>query len=174
MLVQQPTRYRHQKGKPSVLMKLDITKAFDSVSWAFMIEVLCHLGFGTQWIGLLCQLLHSSSTRVLLNGEPGDPIHHHRGLRQGNPLSPMLFIIVMDVLSGLIYKAEEQALFTPLLPGTGHHRISFYADDVVILASPGTQEIDFLKSMLNKFDDASVLHTNMMKSSFILIDCSEE
>lgn len=114
MLVQQMAKFLHRQGTPRVMLKLDITKAFDTVSWAFLLEVLIHLGFGGRWRTLLCNLLSTSSTRVMLNGIPGDYIRHHRGLRQGDPLSPMLFIIVMDVLTALVTKAEELGALHPL------------------------------------------------------------
>lgn len=79
-----------------------------------LLEVLRHLGFGMAWCSLVLTLLSSSSTRILLNGEPGQLIQHQRGLRQGDPLSPMLFIIVMDVLNSLFVKAGSEGLLQPL------------------------------------------------------------
>ena len=70
-----------------LFLKLDISKAFDSVSWAFLLEILTHLGFGPIWCNLVTNLLKTSSTRVLVNGEPGREIRHQQGLRQGDPLS---------------------------------------------------------------------------------------
>ena len=92
--------------------KLDISKAFDSVSWAFLLEILVHLGFGQVWRNLVLNLLATSSTRVLLNGDPRDVIRDQRGLRQGDPLSPML--LVMDVLNSLFIKARELDILQPL------------------------------------------------------------
>jgi len=105
ILVQQTVKVLHRQNMPSLFLKLDISKAFDSVSWAFLLEVLSHLGFGMTWCNMVSNLLYTSTTRIMLNGEPGGVIQHQRGLRQGNPLSPMLFILVMDVLNSIIVKA---------------------------------------------------------------------
>jgi len=81
MLVQHSIKSLHKKKVSSLFLKLDISKAFDSVSWAFLTEVLSHLGFGPVWRCMISNLLISSSTQVLLNGSPGIPIKHRRGLR---------------------------------------------------------------------------------------------
>lgn len=69
-------------------------------------------------------MLLSSSTRVFVNGELGEIIHHRRGLRQGDPLSPILFILVMDVLNSLVLKAQDLGLLQPLLRRGRGQRIS--------------------------------------------------
>jgi hypothetical protein len=93
-----------------LLLKLDISKAFDSVSWSFLLEILEWLGFGIIWRDIISGLLTTSSTQILLNGVPGKFINHKRGLQQGDPLSPMLLIIVMDALSLLITRAASVGL----------------------------------------------------------------
>lgn len=148
LLVHHMTRYLHSQRKPTLLIKLDITKAFDSISWAFLLDVLRHLGFGHCWRSLICALLASSSTRVLLNGYPGQPIRHYRGLRQGDPLTPMLFIIAIDVLRRLISKAEDLQLLTPLAARQPQHRASFYANDVVVFTAPIEENLVLIKSIL--------------------------
>lgn len=82
MLVQQTVRFLHQQKQPRILLKLDISKAFDSVSWSFLLEVLQQLGFGQIWRDIICGLLSTSSTQVLLNGIPGEHISHWRGLQR--------------------------------------------------------------------------------------------
>jgi hypothetical protein len=114
MLVQQTARFLHQQKQPRILLKLDISKAFDSVAWPFLVEVLQHLGFGLICHDIISGLLASSSTQVLMNGILGERIVHQRGMRQGDPLSPTLFILVMDVLSHMVAKATKLGLLEPL------------------------------------------------------------
>jgi hypothetical protein len=141
MLVQQMARYLHQPKQAQTLLKLDITKAFDSVSWPFLLEVLRNLGFGQIWCDIISGLLTSSSTQVILNGISGERILYQRGLRQGDPLSPMLFILFMDVLHYMIKKASEEDLLQPLARRALQHRVSLYADDVLFLR-PSAADID--------------------------------
>lgn len=80
-LVQGIARRLHSLRTSVVLLKLDISKAFDSLHWSFLFDVLRRLGFGNRWIGWVGALLGTSSIRVLLNGVPGRIIAHRRGIR---------------------------------------------------------------------------------------------
>jgi len=172
MLVQQTIKILHRRKISSLFLKLDISKAFDSVDWSFLLEILAHLGFGAVWRNLVSNLLHSASTQVLLNGEPGDFITHQRGLRQGDPLSPMLFILVMDVLNSLFMKAEAEGLLLPL-HSTGQ-RLSLYADDVALFIRSEEDDLQITKNLLQVFEEASGLRTNLQKSCVIPIHCDGE
>jgi len=136
-------------------------------------EVLGKLGFGSRWRDLLCGLL-VSSTQVLLNGIPGGFIQHKRGLRQWDPLCPMLFILVMDVLNWMLTKASEAGLLQPLSRRPIQHRISLYADDVALFLKPAANDINLILNILQLFGDASGLRTNVQKSSVMPIQCSED
>jgi hypothetical protein len=103
--VRQSMRLLHQLRAPRVLLKLDLARAFDTISWPFLFEVLRRYGFSTRFLDWLAILLPSASTRVLLNGNPGPPIWHRRGLRQGDPLSPQLFVLAVDTVGRLIKRA---------------------------------------------------------------------
>lgn len=162
--MQQTAKLLHRQKLSRVLLKLDISKAFDSVSWAFLLEVLTRLGFGFKWRTAICNLLSSSSTRVLLNGDPGRVITHRRGLRQEDPLSPMLFIIAMDVLSSLVAKADDLRLLEPLVTKPLSHRMYIYADDVILFANSFPTDMNLIKKLLQCFGEASGLKTNMAKS----------
>jgi len=174
MLVQHTTKFLHQQKQARILLKLDITKVFDSVSWPFLLEVLNQLGFGQIWCDIISGLLGTSSTQVLLNGSPGEKIYHQRGLRQGDPLSPMLFILVMDVLCHIINKDAEQNMLQPLARRALRHRISLYADDVVLFLRPSASDIEITLDILQLFGTASGLTTNLQKSSVLPIQCSED
>jgi hypothetical protein len=98
-----------QKMKlPSLFLKLDIHKAFDTVNWSYNLEVLQALGFGPRWREWVSILFRMTSSRVLLNGQHGPTFSHMRGVRQGDPLLPMLFILAMDPLQRLLDMATTQ------------------------------------------------------------------
>ncbi|GJM86847.1 hypothetical protein PR202_ga02745 [Eleusine coracana subsp. coracana] len=109
-----------------------------------------------------------------MNGEPGDIITHQHGLHQGDPLSPMLFIIVMDVLNSLFMKAGEVGLLRPLSARATNHRISLYADDVALFTKPVENELHVTKLILDHFGEASGLWTNLQKSCVIPIQCDQQ
>jgi hypothetical protein len=88
---------------------------------------------------------------------PGKPIKHERGLRQGDPLSPMLFILAMDPLQRLLQVATEKEILHPISARTKGIKTSLYADDAAIFVSPTKQDITGLKNFLDVFGKASRL-----------------
>jgi hypothetical protein len=119
-------------------------------------------------------LLQSARTKVLINGSAGMPFSHGKGLRQGDPISPLLFVIAMDVLSALFRAAENAGVLTGLSAMGHRHRVSLYADDVVIFARPVEAEVQVVRGILDFFGGASGLRVNYGKSSIVPIHCSEE
>jgi len=105
--VQLACRWLRARKCPTVLIKIDLAKAFDTVAWPFLLEVLERVGFPWRWRDWISTMLRSTSTKVLVNGRTGQRIYHARGLRQGDPLSPFLFVIVMEVLNSLIIEADR-------------------------------------------------------------------
>jgi Reverse transcriptase (RNA-dependent DNA polymerase) len=96
-------------------MKIDFTKAFDSVSWLFLQRVMHARGFPLCWLAWIDDILSTSSSRVVLNGETTSYFFHKRGLWQGDPLSPMLFILAKDVLQKMV-QAANALLQKPISP----------------------------------------------------------
>jgi hypothetical protein len=118
-------------------------------------------------------LLGSSTTQVLLNGTPGRRIFHKRGLRQGDPLSPILFILVMGVLGHLFSKAAEDEMLQPLARRALPHQRSLYADDVVLFILPEEPDIAITMDILQLFGVVSGLKANLQKSNALPIRCED-
>jgi hypothetical protein len=93
---------------------------------------------------------------------------------KGIPLSPMLFVLTMEVLNALILKAEQEQLFSSLGCTSITYRASFYADDMVIFIKPARQDLQLLSAIMMTFERISRLRTNMEKSKATPINCSEE
>jgi hypothetical protein len=131
------------------------------------------MGFPRGWLDWIAALLSSASTRVLLNGSPGDSICHARGLRQGNPLSSMLFLLVMEVLNALIRIVDEWSLLEKLGFRAIPYRTSMYAYDLILFTKPREQDLRLLKSIFDIFHGASGLGYNLSKCQFAPIRCDE-
>ena len=90
-----------------MVCKLDIEKAYDSISWEFLNQVMGRMSFGSRWLGWIKWCISTASFSVLINGSPAGFFPSSKGLRQGDPLSPYLFVIGMEALSCLINRAVE-------------------------------------------------------------------
>jgi hypothetical protein len=110
-------------------------------------------------------LFRTTQTRVLVNGYAGDAFLHGRGLRQGDPISPLLFIIAMDVLAAMFRAAERSGVLSRFGASGIKHRASLYADDVVIFAKPDNAELEAVRRILDCFGEVSGLKVNFTKSA---------
>lgn len=125
-----------KKVKRKVLLfKVDFDKAFDSINWGFLDSNLKIMGFGDKWRAWIKGCLESSKASVLINGNPTKEFSISKGVRQGDPLSPFLFIIVMEGLSAAMKVACEIGVFKGLVLPHGVATIShiLYADDALFV-----------------------------------------
>jgi hypothetical protein len=98
------------RKKDALLLKLDITNTFDTVDWAFLLELLAKLGFGHRWITMIHGLLGAMSTRVVVNDISDVSVFYNRGLSQGGPLTSLLFDPVVDVVHLMFERADEDVM----------------------------------------------------------------
>ncbi|KAL5561445.1 hypothetical protein UlMin_031192 [Ulmus minor] len=148
-------------------MKIDIQKAYDRLSWQFLEAVLKAFGFHPKWINWIVTCCSTTKMTLLLNGAPVRSFFPKRGLRQGDPLSPFLFILCMEVLSRLINKKVEDGLISgfkisrhsPAL----HHL--FFADDVFLMGKCSINEAFYFKECLDDFCRWSGQSFNALKSN---------
>jgi hypothetical protein len=116
---------------PALLFKPDIRKAFDSISWEYILDLLQWRGFPPRFRNWITVLFSTTSSHMLLNGIAGEPIVHGRGLRQGDLLLPLLFIIAIDPINQILEGATLHGLLHKLR-GKSILRTSLYADDAAV------------------------------------------
>ncbi|XP_071727949.1 uncharacterized protein [Rutidosis leptorrhynchoides] len=177
MMVSEIITWFKKVNKKMLLFKVDFEKAYDSVNWDYLIFMLASLGFGSKWCDWIMGCLKSARTSVLVNGSPTREFELKRGLRQGDLLSPFLFIIVMEGLNLALNRAKEANFSRGIYVGSNNIHIShlFYADDVVILSYWNIHVLNRILLILEVFYLASGLRINVNKSHIfgICVDIDE-
>ena len=142
---------QRRKGKEGLMaIKLDMSKAYDRVEWAYLESMMKKMGFGDRWISLIMMCVTSVSFSVLINGEPKGSITPLRGLRQGDPISPYLFLLCGEGLSAMIKKKEREGLIRGVAAARQAPRIShlFFADDSIIFCRATVDECEQVAKVL--------------------------
>jgi hypothetical protein len=121
-------------------------------------------------------IFSSATSVVLLNGVPGKTFHCRRGVRQGDPLSPLLFVLAADFLQSMINKARAMGLLNLPIPMeySQDFPVLQYADDTLIIAEGDAKQLFFLKSLLNSFSLSTGLKVNYHKSMLVPININEQ
>jgi mannosylglycoprotein endo-beta-mannosidase len=159
----------HKSKTLTLLFKLNIRKAFDSIRWEFIMGLLQRRGYPSRFLNWITTLLTRSSSRVLLNGIAGNPILHGRGLRQGDPLSALLFVLSIDPLTQILEGATRHGLLHKLCGRGTILRTSIYADDAAVFLAPFKEDIQNAAQILDSFGEVTGLCMNILKSSVVLI-----
>jgi hypothetical protein len=157
-----------------VVIKIDLSKAFDRVSWSFIRLLLTHLGFEVPFIRWIMACISSVTFVVLINGATSPFFTSGRGLRQGCPLSPLLFLLVAEGLSRALISATNSGDFKGIKTSPDF-RIThlLFVDDVLIFCSGRPRDAETLAAILQLFKDATGMNINSQKSTLSLIEIDE-
>lgn len=153
-----------------MIFKVDLEKAYDSVSWEYLLTILEFMGFVNKWIGWISARLNSSRASVLVNGSPTVEFNLQRGLRQGDPLSTFLFIIAMEGLHVAMEDAVVHGFFHGALVGEDGLVFShLFMQMMLFLGEWDEENITNLVRILNCFYLVFGLKIKLQKSNLFEI-----
>jgi hypothetical protein len=165
---------RLKAGDPGVLCKLDLEKAYDHVNWGFLDYMLQRCSFSDKWRTWISFCVSTVRFSVLINGTSCGFFESTRGLRQGDPLSPLLFVIVMEALSRMLDRAIDGGFLSGFQVGSeeaNHLMVShlLFADDTLIFCEADPDQILNLGFLLTWFEAISGLKVNLAKSEMVQV-----
>ncbi|KAK9901858.1 hypothetical protein M0R45_001916 [Rubus argutus] len=150
-------------------LKLDMSKTYDRMEWSFLEAILRCFGFAESWIHVIIQCVTTVRYSFLVNGQPRDYLTPTGGVRQGDPLSPYIFLLCAEGFSALLENKVSQGLLTgiricPAMPSI-HHLL--FADDSLLFGKVDLEECFHVKSILVDYELASGQKINLSKSSVV-------
>ncbi|CAJ2637088.1 unnamed protein product [Trifolium pratense] len=157
-----------------LFFKVDFERAYDTVNWNFLEYMMVRMGFAEGWRQWIRACVFQSSMSVLVNGSPTGDFNVDKGLRQGDPLSPFLFLIVAEGLTGLMNKAVATGLFHGYKVSNTilFHTLQF-ADDTIIVGEGNWDNLWSIKTVLRSFELVSGLKVNFFKSKLYGINLDD-
>jgi hypothetical protein len=163
---------RIKSGDPGLLCKLDIEKAYDHVNWDFLLYMLRRCGFGERWCSWIAHCVSSVRFSVLVNGTPSGFFSSSCGLRQGDPLSPLLFVIVMEALSKLFSITVQRGFLSGFSVGFDSNGViiishMLFTDDTLVFCMANPNHLLYLRMLLLSFEAISGLKINLDKSVLV-------
>ena len=159
---------RKKTGKTEYMaLKLDMSKAYDRLEWVFLQRIMEKIGFHSTWIGWIMECVKSMTYSILVNGEPKGHIIPTRGIHQGNPLSPYLFLICSEGLNGLIEHAVDRKFIEGVSLCRNGPKIShlFFADDSLLFCRARMGDVEKIQELLGKYERASGQKINSDKTT---------
>jgi hypothetical protein len=165
------------KNKESgVILKLDYEKVYDRVSWSFLKDMLISRYFGRTWVSRIMKVVKGGSLCVRINDENNTYFKPRKGLRQGDPLSPLLFNLVADIFTRMLVKAASNNLIAGLLPQViaGGVVSLQYADDTLLFLEDDLDKENNLKWLLLCYEQMTGMRINFDKSDLLTIGIEED
>jgi hypothetical protein len=159
-----------------VILKLDFEKAFHKIEHNALLEILRHKGFKTKWLKWMDMIMSSGTSSIMLNGVPRKTFHCKRGVCQGDPLSPLLFVLAVDLLQSILNKAKDAGIIQIPLSTSPNEDFPViqYADDTFLIMEACPRHLFFLKALLNSIATSTRLHVNYQKSNIYSCNVSNE
>ena len=157
-----------EKNKSGLLLLVDFQKAFDSVSWEYIKSVLKEYQFGEDFRRWFDILYFESCSTVINNGHFAEFFSLKRGCRQGDPLSPYLFLLAVEPLS-MALKVDKNV--KGIKTGSYEHKLGQYADDLFLLQDGSKHSLEYTFRVLDRFSVCSGLSVNVDKSHAIWLGC---
>ncbi|GAU46775.1 hypothetical protein TSUD_402860 [Trifolium subterraneum] len=162
--------------KELLLFKVDFEKAYDSLDWGYLDAVMGRMSFPFLWTKWIKECVCSATASVLVNGSPTDEFPLERGLRQGDPLSPFMFLLAAEGLNVLMKAMVESNVFTGYTIGT-ENLLSIshlqFADDTLLLGVKSWANVRALRAVLVLFELMSGLKVNFHKSMLVGVNISD-
>jgi hypothetical protein len=164
---------------PGLLCKLDLEKAYNNVNWDFLLYLLQRCGLGKKWRDWIRFCISTVRFSILVNGTPSGFFSSYRGLRQGDPLSPLLFVVVMEALSLMLATTLDQGNLTGFSVGSRDSEAFvvnylLFADDTLIFCGAQEEQIRHLRCIFLCFEAASGLRINLRKPKIVPIGGVED
>lgn len=159
-------QYNRKRVSPRCVLKIDLRKAYDSINWEFLESVLEGLGFPSRFTQWVMECISTPSFSIAINGSTHGFFKGKRGIRQGDPLSPFLFVICLEYLSRSMKAATNNTEFN-YHPKCGPLKITHlaFADDLMLFARGDTTSVRIMMQCLEQFGDCSGLRMNANKSN---------
>jgi hypothetical protein len=147
-------------------VKLDISKAYDRVGWNFLESVMNRMGFENRWIQLVMMCVKSVNYEILINGSPTGQISPSRGIRQGDPISPYLFLICAEALSSLMTQADSNGNLEGVPTSKKGPKLNhlFFADDSLLFCKATPFHWRKMTRILHAYEMASGQRLNQEKT----------
>ena len=175
-IIQETIHSAIKNKEACMFLKLDIQKAYDKVDWRFLCKTLEAFGFSKQWINIIHQCISTPKISILVNGTPEGFFNISRGIRQGDPISPFLFIIMAEAFGRAIKKTQTDNMIkgvrvTKEVENTTHQQ---FADDTILAGISTLQEANNFKHILDTYTKASGQMINAKKSEIYFLNTVEE
>jgi hypothetical protein len=150
-------------------IKVDLAKAYDMLRWDFIHKTLMEVGFPESLINVIMYGVTSVKTNVNWHGTRNSYFNPCRGIRQGDPMSPYIFVICMDKLSHLISHAVTQGSWKGIKTGRTGPTIShlMFADDLLLFGEANTKQMNCVMNILNTFCQLSGQSVSIEKTSIM-------